>query len=286
LVQRNKAAAAAGKIYGPSRVFAEKLSVEAEGGVTLDRPDWVQAAREAARFVLAEMAVDGRLMRVHANGRARHLGTLDDHADMADGLLALYAADFDPTWLEAARHLAEQMMVLFAAPDGGFFLAGSDAPALVARTRNLEDHPTPSGNAQAAWVLARLHLLTGDGRYASAAEAAVALVKDSVAKWPHAFGRALAAIDLLTTRPTEVAVVGRLDDPAAQALISAARAAIGPYGVIAAGDPGDARAAAAAPLLADRPLVDGQPAAYVCSGFTCRAPVTDPVELAEQIDAR
>jgi uncharacterized protein YyaL (SSP411 family) len=234
--------------------------------------------------VLAEMVVDGRLMRVHADGRARHLGTLDDHADMADGLLALYATDFDPTWLEAARHLAEQMMLLFAAPDGGFFLAGSDAPALVARTRNLEDHPTPSGNAQAAWVLAHLHLLTGDGRYAHAAEAAVALVKESVAKWPHAFGRALATIDLLTTRPTEVAVVGPLDDPAAQALITAARGAIGPYGVIAAGDPRDDRAVAAAPLLADRPLVDGRPAAYVCSGFACRAPVTNPVELAAQID--
>jgi len=257
----------------------------AEAGVTLDRPDWVRAAREAARFVLAEMVVDGRLMRVHADGRARHLGTLDDHADMADGLLALYAADFDPTWLEAARHLAEQMMLLFAAPDGWFFLAGSDAPALVARTRNLEDHPTPSGNAQAAWVLAHLHLLTGDGRYAHAAGQAVALVKDSVAKWPHAFGRALATIDLLTTRPTEVAVAGALDDPATQALIAAARAAIGPYGVIAAGDPADDRAVAAAPLLADRPLVDGQPAAYVCSGFACRAPVNDPAELAAQINA-
>jgi uncharacterized protein YyaL (SSP411 family) len=54
--------------------------------------------------------------------------------------------------------------------------------------------------------------------------------------------------------------------------------------VIAAGDPGDDRAVAAAPLLADRPLVDGQPAAYVCSGFACRAPVTAPVELAAQMD--
>jgi uncharacterized protein YyaL (SSP411 family) len=83
---------------------------------------------------------------------------------------------------------------------------------------------------------------------------------------------------------TEVAVVGSLDDPATHALITAARGAIGPYGVIAAGDPGDDRAVAAAPLLADRPLVDGRPAAYACSGFACRAPVTNPVELAAQID--
>jgi hypothetical protein len=260
------------------------ISALATAGVELDRPEWIDAARETARFVLDHMVVDGRLMRVFADGRARHLGTLDDYADMADGLLALYAADFDPGWLEAARHLADQMLLRFAAPDGGFFLAGSDAPALVARTRNLEDHPTPSGNAQAAWVLARLHLLTGDGRYAQAAEAAVALVRDSVAKWPHAFGRALATIDLLTTRPTEVAVVGPLDDPATQALIAAAHDAIGPYGVIAAGDPSDPRAADAAPLLAERPLVQGRPAAYVCSGFTCEAPVTDPGAIARMAD--
>ena len=244
----------------------------------------MQAAREAAQFLLREMVVDGRLMRVHADGRARHLGTLDDHADMADGLLALYAADFDPAWIEAARHLAEQMLALFAAPEGGFFLAGSDAPALVARIRNLEDHPTPSGNAQAAWVLARLHLLTGDARYASAATDAVALVRDSVAKWPHAFGRALATMDLLTSRPTEVAIAGALDDPATQELITTARAAVGPYAVIAAGDPADPRAAQAAPLLADRPLVHGQAAAYVCSGFACRAPVTDASALVAEIE--
>jgi uncharacterized protein YyaL (SSP411 family) len=131
--------------------------------------------------------------------------------------------------------------------------------------------------AAAAWALTAFLA-------SAASKAAVALVKDAVAKWPHAFGRALATIDLLTTRPTEVAVVGSLDDPATHALITAARGAIGPYGVIAAGDPGDDRAVAAAPLLADRPLVDGRPAAYACSGFACRAPVTNPVELAAQID--
>ncbi|MBU6363170.1 MAG: thioredoxin domain-containing protein, partial [Acidobacteria bacterium] len=103
----------------------------AEAGMGLRRDDWVQAAREAARFVLDEMMVDGRLMRVHADGRPRHLGTLEDHADMADGLLALYAADFDPAWLVAARALADVMLDLFADSAGaGFFMSGTDAPPL------------------------------------------------------------------------------------------------------------------------------------------------------------
>jgi len=252
----------------------------AEAGMGMQRPEWVQAAREAAAFVLDHMVVQGRLMRVHADGRARHLGTLDDHADLADGLLALYTADFDPRWLEAARQLADAMLELFADPDGaGFFTAGSDAPPLIARTRDLEDHPSPAGNSQAAWVLARLARLTGERRLEQAAGGAVALVAGQAAKWPQAFARALQAADLLASRPVEVAIAGPLDDARTSALIHAARAAAGPYAVIAAGDPSAPRAAGAAPVLADRPLVDGAPAAYVCSGFTCRAPVTDPSGL-------
>jgi uncharacterized protein YyaL (SSP411 family) len=231
-------------------------------------------------MVLGEMVVRGRLMRVHADGRARHLGTLDDHADMADGLLALYAADFDPRWLEAARGLADAMLDLFADPDGGgFFMGGADAPALIARTRDLEDHPAPAGNSQAAWVLARLHLLTGEARYAAAADGALRLVTDAMAKWPQAFGRAMAVADLLSRAPLEVAIAGDLGDPRTTALVQVARAHAGPFALIAAGDPAHPRAAAAAPLLADRPLVHGAPAAYVCSGFACRAPVTSPEEL-------
>ncbi len=252
----------------------------AEAGVGMRRPEWVDAARAAARFVVDQMIVDGRLMRVHAGGRARHLGTLDDHADLADGLLALYAADFDPQWLGTSRTLADAMLDLFADPDGGgFFMAGSDAPPLVARTRDLEDHPSPAGNSQAAWVLARLHRLTGDARYATAAEGAVALVAEQAARWPQAFGRALVAADMLAARPVEIAIPGRPGDPRTDALLDAARTHAGPYAVIAAGDPADPQVARAAPLMDDRPLVDGAPAAYVCSGFACRTPAPDAPAL-------
>ncbi|MSO43779.1 MAG: thioredoxin domain-containing protein [Thermoleophilia bacterium] len=252
----------------------------AEGGVLMNRPEWVEAARTAAHVVLDEMRVDGRLMRVHAGGRTRHLGTLDDHADLADGLLALHAADFDPAWLMAARDLADTMLALFADPDGnGFFLSGSDAPALLARVRDHEDHPSPSGNSQAAWVLARLHLLTGEARYRTAAEGALRPVTDSMTKWPQAFGRALLVMELLDGPGREVAIAGVLTDARTTRLIAAARRHAGPFAVICAGDPDDPRAAAAAPLLAGRGLVDGSPAAYVCSGFTCRTPVTTPEAL-------
>ena len=41
--------------------------------------------------------------------------------------------------------------------------------------------------------------------------------------------------------------------------------------------------AAGLPLLADRPLVDGRPAAYVCRGMVCDLPVTDADALVAQL---
>ncbi len=254
----------------------------ADAGVWLDRPDYVDVARRTAAFVLDNLRVDGRLHRVWAAGGARHLGCLDDFADLAHGLLALYSATFESRWLAEARALADQMIALFADRDGaGFYYAGSDGEALIARTRDIEDHPTPGGNSQAALVLLRIAALTGDGDLGARASGALRLVGEELARYPQAFGTALVALDHATfPNRVEVAIVGAADDPQTKALIVATRATAGPCTTIAAGDPTDAAGVDAAPILAGRPLVDGAPAAYVCRNFTCDAPVTDPDALA------
>ena len=254
----------------------------ADAGVILGRPDYVDAAIATAATLLEVLIVDGRLRRVPpgASGRV-HLGQLDDHADLCHGLLRLYEATFQPRWLAAARDLADRMVELFADPAGaGFFYAGSDGEALVARTREVEDHPTPAGNSQAAHVLLRLADLTGDLALADRAAGALLLVRADMSRFPQAFGTALVALDHHLADRHEIAVSGAPDDPRTAALVRAAREGAGPYDALAVGDPADPEAAAAAPLLADRPLVGGAPAAYVCRRFACQAPVTDPDELA------
>jgi uncharacterized protein YyaL (SSP411 family) len=258
------------------------IAAFADAGVMLGRPDYVDAATATAAFALDALVVDGRLRRVFADGRAGRLGQLDDHADLCHGLLRLYAATFQPRWLAAARSLAERMLELFHDPEaGGFFYAPADGERLIARTRDLEDHPTPSGNSQAAHVLLCLADLTGDPALEEPAVGALRLVRAEMARFPQAFGTALVALDHLLGERREVAVVGPPDDPGTARLIEAARALAGPADALAAGDPDDPEAVAAAPLLAERPLVEGRPAAYVCRRFTCAAPVTEPEELAE-----
>ncbi len=263
------------------------IAAFADAGVILGRPDYVDVATATAAFVLDALVVDGRLRRAHTAAGAPHLGQLDDHADLCHGLLRLYEATFHPRWLAAARQLADRMIELFADPDGaGFFYAGSDGERLVARTRDLEDHPTPGGNSQAAHVLLRLADITGDAALKERAVAALQLVHTDMGRYPQAFGTALVALDHHLADRREVAIAGPPHDAATEALIAAARAALGPHDTLVAGDPDDEAAVAAAPLLEGRPLVDGTAAAYVCRRFACEAPVTDPEALTALLTAR
>jgi uncharacterized protein YyaL (SSP411 family) len=262
------------------------IAALADAGLILGRGDYVDAAAATAAFVLDALVVDGRLRRAYMDGAARHLGQLDDHADLCHGLLSLYGATFHPRWLAAARGIAGQMVELFADPQGGgFFYSGADGEPLVARTRDLEDHPTPAGNSQAAHVLLRLADLTGDAALEERALGALGLVRAEMGRFPQAFGTALIALDHHLAERREIAVVGPPDDDRTAELVRAARAGARPADALAVGDPADPEAADAAPLLRDRPLAEGAPAAYICRGFTCQAPVTSPEELSAALTA-
>ena len=140
------------------------MAALADAGVALDRDDYVDAARRCAAFVLENMIVDGSLRRTHRDGAARHDGQLDDNAHVCHGLVRLHQATLEPRWLDAARDLAARMVERFSDEDGrGFYRSAADGdPLLVARTRDQEDHPAPSGTSQAARVLAVLGALTAN----------------------------------------------------------------------------------------------------------------------------
>jgi uncharacterized protein YyaL (SSP411 family) len=92
------------------------------------------------------------------------------------------------------------------------------------------------------------------------------------------------ALDYALSRPFEIAIVGPPGDERTRALLGAATSGFRPHQVVAYGPAGTA--APAVPLLADRDLVDGQPAAYVCRDFACQAPVTELTALRAQLEQR
>src|SRR5581483_11059960 len=267
------------------------LQTLAEAAAALGRDDWMAAARANARFLLDELRRpgDGRLLRSWqgrlpgdgAGSRARHLGYAEDYAALLGALITLAEVD-DVAWLAPARELAAGLCDLFADP-GGFYTTGTDAEALITRPRDVFDNATPSANSLAAGALLRLAALTGEPRWREAGEAAVRAVGPTMGQHPTAFAELLGGLERMVTPPLEIAVVGPSDDPATAALTGEVRRRYLPTAVSVSAAPGTG--AALTPLLADRPLVDGHPTAYVCQHFACQQPVTDPESLARQIAA-
>jgi uncharacterized protein YyaL (SSP411 family) len=253
--------------------------LEASDPAAADR--YRAAAAAAAEAILAGLlGADGRLGRSWKDGRASGAGVLEDYADLADGLLALYEATFDERWFTTARRLADGIVERFADPEGGFFDTAIDHERLVTRPKDPQDNATPSGSAMATFVLLKLAALTGEGRYRSIAERALATITPFTARYPTAFAQWLQAMDLSLADVAEVAIVGDPGDPATRALVRVAAGEYAPSRVVAVAPDGDA---SEVPLLRERPRRDGQPTAYVCRGFACQAPVTDPEALAAQL---
>ena len=107
-----------------------------------------------AEFVLGPLSDDGRLLRAWRDGRTSGAGYLDDYANVAHGLLELHVASGELRWLREANRLARLAIDLFHDDErGGFYLAPTGGEELVARTKELDDHPLPSGNSMLAHVL-------------------------------------------------------------------------------------------------------------------------------------
>src|SRR5262249_48891709 len=138
--------------------------------------DRYRAAAERAGGAILDGLLDGdgRLGRSWKDGRASGQGVLEDYADLAEGLLALYEATFDERWFTSARALADAILDRFEDPAGGFFDTATDHERLVTRPKDIQDNATPSGGAMATLVLLRLAALTGEARYREAAERAIA----------------------------------------------------------------------------------------------------------------
>jgi uncharacterized protein YyaL (SSP411 family) len=189
-------------------------------------------------------------------------------------------------WFDAARETADAMIARFADEErGAFFTTSSDHEELIARRKDVADHPIPSGNSSATYGLLRLAALTGERAYEDRAVGTIRVFAPAALQHPDAFGHLLQAIDFHLSSVREVALIapanGAGRSEALGELAGAVRSAHRPHVVLAGGPEGSDRPE----LLRERHAVEGSPAAYVCQNFACRAPVTDPAELANALNA-
>lgn len=256
----------------------------AEAARYMSRPDYLQVAINNATFLLDKLRKDGRLLRTYKDGRAHLNGYLEDYVFLADGLLALYEASFDPRWFTEAHSLMAEAITLFAdAQNGGFFETGRDHESLISRPKETMDNAIPSGNSVAVDVLLRLAAFTGELSYRQRADDYLLALTDVLTQHPQAFGHALCALDFALSASKELAILGNVRAADTRALLEVINTRYQPNSVLACAAPDDKAAIQAIPVLADRPLKDSKATAYVCENFTCYEPVNTPEALVARL---
>jgi len=265
------------------------IAALARAGRVLDEPTFTAAAAKAAGFVLKTMrTADGALMHRYRDGDVSVPGFLDDHAFLTWGLLELYESTYDPDVLQIAVELAEAMTARFAAPGGGLYMTAEGAERLLVRPRDTYDGAVPSGASVALEDLLELSRLTGREAYARRADALLTAVAGEVAQNPAAHTFLLGAYSTLHAPTFEVVVLGDPGEPATQGLVRPLRTAFLPGTVTLVVPPGAAgrTVRSLAPFTASHRRLGGRPTAFVCRGFSCKLPTTDPAAVMRQLEVR
>ncbi|HEX7250982.1 MAG TPA: thioredoxin domain-containing protein [Burkholderiales bacterium] len=239
----------------------------AHAGRVFGRQDWIDSARRALDFVRGHMWSGGRLFATFKDGRAHLNAYLDDYAFLIAALLELLQAKFRAEDLEFAEALAEVLLDQYEDREaGGFYFTASEHERLIHRPKSGHDNAMASGNGVAAWALNRLAAITGEQRYAQAAERALTLFCPSMREHPQGFAMLVIALQEQLEPPATAIVRG------AESVLATWIQAMGreylPGTMVLAVPEG----------LRDLPPVLDKPAsvavnAWLCRGVTCLPPI-------------
>jgi len=260
------------------------LACMAEAASVLERDDYLKAAIANASFLTNALHNGETLKHSYKDGKAKVNGYLSDYALLCEGLLSLYQAGFQERWLTEAKKLADAMLEKFWDKDKEYFYdTAQGEETILVRPRNIYDNALPSGSSAAAFVLIQLARLTDTKEYERVAASAIRSVQDSMLRYPPGFGHWFCALDSYLTKPVEIAIVGRPEDPATKSLVRVINERYLPNKVLAVKNP-DEPAQMDIPLLHDRAMIENKPTVYVCENHVCKTPVTEPDALAALLD--
>ena len=260
------------------------ISAMAEAARVFEERRYRDAAQRTAEFLLkTHVRPDGRLLRTSRAGRAHLDAYLEDYAYLAEGLVDLYEEGASESYLHAAARLADFLTKDFLDSDhGGFFTTANNHESLILRAREGTDGATPSANAVAASVLARLAAHFDRQDWRDAAVNAVRAYGRQITRYPRAFAKSLAVVDFLTEGPVELAFVGEETQDGVRALKQAVAELYLPNRIVATSESG---VSSSLPLLKGKQAAAGKPALYICRNFSCQQPVTDPSLVAGTLEA-
>ncbi|MBW1829716.1 MAG: thioredoxin domain-containing protein, partial [Deltaproteobacteria bacterium] len=263
------------------------IAAFAKGYQAFGEAAYADAAKGSAGFVLKHLRTkEGRLLRRCRNGDAAYPAYLDDYAFLVWGLMELYEATFEVSWLEEAVALNKSMIdIYWDEKGGGLFFSGKGNEALITRSKEIYDGAIPSGNSVAALNLLRLGRITGNIDLEQRSEQLVNAFSNQVNAYPIAYTQFLAALDFMIGPGKEIVVAGDPDNVTTQEILETIQKRFLPNKIILlkqTGAPGK-RLVALSPFVEALTPLDNNPTVYVCEQYTCKTPITDIKELEKVI---
>ena len=266
------------------------ISAFARGAQVLNEPAYLEVALRAANFLRAQLYDESRkvLVRNFREGRSGVEGFADDYAFVIQGLLDLYEASFDISWLQFAIELQEtQDRLFFDEERGGYFSGTGNDASILLRMKEDNDSAEPAASSVAALNLLRLAQFRDEKRWYERAEKTIHAFSPQIGHFASAMPQMLVALDLILGKPRQIVVAGEREAAETRALVAEVHRHFIPNKILLLADGGSGQKYLEEKLGALRGMkpLDGEPAAYVCENFTCRAPVNDPGALGELLSS-
>jgi uncharacterized protein len=262
------------------------ISAYARSSQVLDEPRYLEIATRAAKFLRKNLYEEKSklLYRNYRGGRSDIEGFADDYAFMIQGLLDLYEASFDVEWLKFAVELQEtQDRLFFDEKNDGYFSTSGRDKSVFLRLKDDNDGAEPAASSVAALNLLRLSQIRDDKQRSERARKTIDAFATTLSHFPSAMPQMLVALDAALSKPRQIVIAGKKDAFETKALLREVNGQFLPKTVLVLADGADGQKYLGEKNEAIRAMspINGESAAYVCENFTCKAPVTDPAELAE-----
>jgi uncharacterized protein len=262
------------------------ISAYARSAQVLEDPRYLEIATRAAKFLKTNLYDEKSklLYRNYRGGRSDIEGFADDYAFVIRGLLDLYEASFDVEWLKFAVELqGTQDRLFFDEKNGGYFSTSGKDESVFLRMKDDNDGAEPAASSVAALNLLRLAQFRDDKQMAERARKTVNAFATTLSHFPSAMPQMLVALDYSISKPRQIVIAGRKDAPETNVLLKEVNRHFLPKTVLFLADSAEAQKYLGEKNEAIRAMsaIEGKSAAYVCENFSCKAPVTDPKQLAE-----
>src|SRR5438128_1693413 len=262
------------------------ISAYARPDQVLDDPRYLEIATRAAKFLRTNLYEEKSklLYRNYRGPRSDIEGFADDYAFRIHGLLDLYEASFDVDWLKFAIELQEtQDRLFFDEKNGGYFSTSGKDQSVFLRMKDDNDGAEPAASSVAALNLLRLAQFRDDKTMAERARKTIDAFATTLSHFPSAMPQMLVALDYSLSKPRQIVITGKKDAPETKALLKEVHRYFLPKTILLLADGSDGQKFLGEKNEAIRAMsmVEGKPAAYVCENFTCKAPVTEPKQLAK-----